>query len=210
MKARRQRVLIVVLVAAAGIMTASCTPSPSADGRSSAVCSPTPGSHGAGSPGAGPASVGQVTLGPGMELSRTPETLALTGGHPLRLSGIVSDRRCRPLSGAVLQVWHTNTNGEYGPGMGTSQLRCCYLQGAVETDASGRYQIETIMPGHYKGETPPPPVHIHFWVSHPTAPTLSTELNFARDPNLPRDAKPVITVHDEFGVLQGSFDIVLS
>jgi protocatechuate 3,4-dioxygenase beta subunit len=145
-----------------------------------------------------------------MELSRTPETLAQTGGNPLRLSGIVYDSRCRPLSGAVLQVWHTNANGEYGPGHGTSQLRCCYLVGAVETDGSGRYEIDTIMPGHYQGETTPPPVHIHFWVSHPTTRTLSTELDFAGDPYLPRDAKPVITLHEELGVLQGSFDIVLS
>jgi catechol 1,2-dioxygenase len=128
----------------------------------------------------------------------------------LTISGVVYDSSCKPLSGAAIQAWQANADGEYGPGYGTSQLRCCYLQGGVETDANGRYQINTIMPGHYRGDAVPPPAHIHFWVSHPNARSLSTELDFAGDPYLPRDASPVVTLHDVSGVIQGSFDIVLS
>jgi catechol 1,2-dioxygenase len=144
-----------------------------------------------------------------MSVSRSADTLAKTQGVPLTVSGVVYDSSCKPLSGAAIQAWQTNADGEYGPGHGTSQLRCCYLQGAVETDASGRYQIDSIMPGHYKGDAAPPPAHIHFWVSHPKARSLSTELDFAGDPYLPGEASPVVTLHDINGVMQGSFDIVL-
>jgi protocatechuate 3,4-dioxygenase beta subunit len=40
------------------------------------------------------------------------------------------------------------------------------------------------MPGHYKGEDPSPPAHIHFDIRHPNARGLMTELDFQSDPAL--------------------------
>jgi hydroxyquinol 1,2-dioxygenase len=145
-----------------------------------------------------------------MSVSRSSEAMAKTTGHAVRISGVVYDRQCKPLSGATIQLWQTNADGEYGPGHGTDQMRCCYLQGAVQTESGGRYQVDTIMPGHYKGAPDPPPAHIHFWVSHPSTPSLSTELDAAGDPYLPEDASPLVTLREEAGVLMGRFDIVLT
>ena len=136
--------------------------------------------------------------------------MAKARGPALEISGVVYDQACRRLSGASIQVWQTNADGEYGPGHGTEQLRCCYVQGAVETDSEGRYEIDTIMPGHYKGDRTPPPAHIHLWISHPSAQSLSTELDFTGDPHLPKNADPVIELHQRNGVLEGAFDIVLT
>jgi protocatechuate 3,4-dioxygenase beta subunit len=145
-----------------------------------------------------------------MSLRASPDLIAKAEGQPLEIRGSVTDARCRPLSGATLELWQTNADGEYGPGHGTSEMRCCYVQGAVRTDAAGRYQVETIMPGHYSGEAPPPPAHIHVWVSHPSAQTLSTELDFAGDPYLPADAKAVLHLDHVAGRLHGTFDFVLT
>jgi len=149
-------------------------------------------------------------LGPGMSVEPSANLVAKTQGQPLRIAGVVTDRRCRPLSGATLELWQTNADGEYGPGHGTPEMRCCYLQGAVQTDAAGRYEVETIKPGPYKGEAPPPPAHIHVWVAHPNAQSLSTELDFADDPYLPADATSVLTLHEVPGGLSGTFDFVLT
>ncbi|HSL78755.1 MAG TPA: intradiol ring-cleavage dioxygenase, partial [Pseudolabrys sp.] len=35
------------------------------------------------------------------------------GGRPFELSGFVLTRRCRPLGGAVVDLWHADDKGEY-------------------------------------------------------------------------------------------------
>jgi catechol 1,2-dioxygenase len=119
-----------------------------------------------------------------------------------------------PLAGATLQVWQTDSDGVYGPGHGTGNLRCCYLQGALRTDARGRYEFTTIKPGRYKGEAQPPPAHIHFEVSHPDAGGLMTELLFEGDPSLSPGvqghvARLTAVAGSDPSLQRASFDIVL-
>jgi len=161
-------------------------------------------------------------LGPGGEVrggvavERTAETVAAgRGGRRLVVSGSVYAAGCTtPLVGASLEVWQTNADGEYGPGHGTDDGRCCYLAAALRTDARGRYQFETVMPGHYKGEERPPPAHVHFEVRHPDAAGLLTELLFAGDPWLGGDApgeivRPTELAGSDPPALHARFDIVL-
>jgi protocatechuate 3,4-dioxygenase beta subunit len=103
--------------------------------------------------------------------------------------GTVYDQDCTPLAGATLNVWQTDANGVYGPGHGGDELECCYLQGIVRTDENGRYQLNTVRPGHYQGQQPPPPAHIHVELSGPgsggkSSAGLMTEIVFADDPYL--------------------------
>src|SRR5438128_4734031 len=35
------------------------------------------------------------------------------GGRPVELSGFILTRRCRPLSGALIDLWHADDKGEY-------------------------------------------------------------------------------------------------
>ena len=156
----------------------------------------------------GPIAAGRVVLGPGMSLTPSPDLITSTRGEPLEITGVVYDRRCRPLAGSRIELWQANASGAYGPAQATEELRCCYLQGAVETDAAGRYIVDTIKPGNYMGP-PGGPGHIHFWVSHPGEQSLSIELNFSGNPSVPADAGPVVPLRAASAGLQATFDIVL-
>jgi protocatechuate 3,4-dioxygenase beta subunit len=131
------------------------------------------------------------------------------------VEGTVYAADCRtPLAGASVAVWQTNAAGEYGPGQGTGAERCCYLAAAVRTDQRGGYRLETVKPGHYKGEAAPPPAHIHFEVQHPDATGLLTELLFEGDPRLQPGVvgevvAPMPVPGSDPPALRARFDVVL-
>ena len=139
----------------------------------------------------------RVRLGPGMELEPTPATIAAgRGGRRLVVSGVVTGQDCAPLAGATLYVWQTNAAGRYGPRRGGND-RCCYLHGAVRTDAMGRYVLDTVMPRGYDGGL----AHIHMQAGHRDAGGLTTELVFG-------DGRVSVRRGDD-GRLRAAFDIVL-
>jgi len=179
-------------------------------------CTVTPGAPAQGTESAPADAPSRLRLGPAAELRGSAEAdAAARRGQLLLVSGTVYAADCAtPLAGATLQVWQTDADGEYGPGHGTNNLRCCYLQGALRTDARGRYELTTIKPGPYKGEAQPPPAHIHFEVSHPDAGGLMTELLFEGDPSLTPGgqghvARPTSVAGSDPPLLRASFDIVL-
>ena len=179
-------------------------------------CTVTPGAPAQGTESAPADAPSRLRLGPAAELRGSAEAdAAARRGQLLLVSGTVYAADCAtPLAGATLQVWQTDADGEYGPGHGTNNLRCCYLQGALRTDARGRYELTTIKPGPYKGEAQPPPAHIHFEVSHPDAGGLMTELLFEGDPSLSPGvqghvARLTSVAGSDPPLLRASFDIVL-
>jgi protocatechuate 3,4-dioxygenase beta subunit len=125
-----------------------------------------------------------VTFGP---INGVEATTA--AGEPLTVVGTVYAQDCQPLAGASLTMWQTDGNGDYGPGHGTEDMLCCYLGGTVGTDADGHFQLITVRPGHYRGESNPPPAHIHLEVRHSEAGPLDTEIVFADDEHLPANAE---------------------
>jgi protocatechuate 3,4-dioxygenase beta subunit len=88
-------------------------------------------------------------------------------GVPVRLSGLVSDSRGRPISGALLDFWHADTDGEY-------DLTGFNCRGHQFCDNGGRYVLETIVPGLYPGRTR----HYHVRLQAAHGPILSTQLYF--------------------------------
>jgi catechol 1,2-dioxygenase len=190
--------------------SASSSPSPTA-----ADCHPTGGGPSQGTALSGTGASSSVKLGPGSAI--TPEEAAEEAparrGTPLILTGTVYAGDCRtPLAGAVIEVWQTDARGVYGPGDGTGNLRCCYLQGTLETDSSGRYTIRTIRPGSYSGR----PAHIHLNVHYRNARGVLTEVVFAGDPHRTstEPGTEEIRLRREDGpegkLLRGEFDIVLA
>jgi catechol 1,2-dioxygenase len=185
--------------------------SPSTSTSRAADCRPTSGGEAQGNPTATATTPSFVKLGPGPDI--TPEEAAAEAparrGTPLVISGTVYAADCRtPLAGAVIEAWQTDARGVYGPGQAADELRCCYLQGTVQTDSAGRYRIQTIRPGHYRGEDPPPPAHIHLNVSHEDGGVL-TEVTFADDPYV-SDAAEAVRLRKQGEQLIGRFDIVLA
>lgn len=65
---------------------------------------------------------------------------------------------CQPLDDAALEVWHCDAQGAYS-GVGADQ-GSRFLRGVQITDAAGRAEFRSILPGYYPGRTN----HVHLKV----------------------------------------------
>jgi len=92
-------------------------------------------------------------------------------GERIALLGYVIDQRCRPIAGALLDLWHCDAAGQY-------DNKGYRLRGHQFTDAEGRYVFETIVPGRYPGRTR----HYHLKVQAPGHGILTTQLYFPGEP----------------------------
>ncbi|WP_293402350.1 hypothetical protein [Polaromonas sp.] len=71
----------------------------------------------------------------------------------MTLEGFVLDTRCRPVSGALVEIWHADSSGEYD--------NAGYkFRGYQFSDANGRWAFATIVTQHYAFRT----AHYHFRV----------------------------------------------
>ena len=130
---------------------------------------------------------------------REPDTV----GEPLVFQGLLLSRDCRPLAGAVIDIWHCDEHGHY-------DNRGFRYRGHQFTDAAGAFRIETIRPGHYTGRTP----HIHVRVQGEGTPLLTTQVFF---PDLEDENEGdwiyrgdlVMSLDRAGGAWRGRFDFVL-
>jgi protocatechuate 3,4-dioxygenase beta subunit len=97
-------------------------------------------------------------------------------GTPFEVTGLVVSRSCRLVSGALVDLWHADADGEYDD----KGYRC---RGHQFTDASGRYSFRTIVPALYPGRTR----HFHVKVQAPNRPVLTTQLYFPNEQANRRD-----------------------
>jgi protocatechuate 3,4-dioxygenase beta subunit len=110
--------------------------------------------------------------------SGAPERADLTEpgleGTRLTVRGRVYSTSCAPLAGALLDVWQATVAGDYPRGW--------VLRGRLWTDASGCYELRTIVPGRYLNGPTYRPAHIHVKASAPGHNLITTQLYFAGDP----------------------------
>ncbi len=125
----------------------------------------------------------------------------MTGIH-LWLSGFVASRSCHPIANVLLDFWQADASGNYD----NAGFR---LRGHLPSDAQGRYQLETIIPGEYPGRTQ----HIHVKVQAPGRAILTTQLYF---PDSPRNASDslfrpelIVRVERTADGFAGRFDFVV-
>jgi len=97
----------------------------------------------------------RARMAPGMEVERTPATVAAGRGERMIVTGAVRTEDWRPVAGVRVTAWQANADGRYGP---SEARKCCYLTATVRTDSQGRYALETIVPAAYVGGGEP---HIH-------------------------------------------------
>lgn len=90
-----------------------------------------------------------------------------TKGSTLVLEGLVLTSDCRPVAGAVIDIWHCDENGRY------DNIGYRY-RGHQYTDAAGIYQFITIRPTIYTGRTE----HIHVKVQGEDTRLLTTQIYF--------------------------------
>jgi protocatechuate 3,4-dioxygenase beta subunit len=124
-------------------------------------------------------------------------------GRGFELSGFVLTRRCRPLGGAVVDLWHADDKGEYD----NTGFR---YRGHVVTGPDGAFSFRTIMPAVYTGRTR----HYHVKVQAPGSRLLTTQLYFPDETANARDGlfsrELLMRVADADGSLTGRFDFVLN
>jgi catechol 1,2-dioxygenase len=138
-------------------------------------------------------------------------------GERLMLTGRIVGADCvTPLAGVVVDVWQADRDGNYHDAAEGYRLR-----GIVTTDATGMFEVETIVPGRYVQGTGPRPAHVHFTFTHPAHRTLTTQIYFAGDPYLaPEDSCTSCGSDDDERIVErtgdaiagwaGSFDIKLA
>ncbi len=124
-------------------------------------------------------------------------------GTKIVVTGYVLTPDCKPVAGAWLDFWQADANGNYD----NTGYR---LRGHQVTDASGRYQLTTIVPGLYPGRTE----HIHVKVRAPNGPTLATQLYFPGVPNNQSDGifdpKLLLTMSKTGDGLLGTYNFVVN
>ena len=102
---------------------------------------------------------------------RTPRRADLrepgTRAERLVLEGLVLTPDCRPVGGAVVDIWHCDERGRYD----NAGFR---YRGHQFTDAAGAFRFATIRPTRYSGRT----AHIHVKVQGEATRLLTTQLYF--------------------------------
>jgi protocatechuate 3,4-dioxygenase beta subunit len=125
-------------------------------------------------------------------------------GERLELSGKVLSMGCKPVQGAVLDIWQTNSTGDY-------DYKGFNLRGKIVTDKDGKYVLDTIYPvrllmdGNFTR-----PSHIHVMVGVPGQPIITTQVYFdqLRDFGV-KDTLIAETVTDANGTKKANFDFVV-
>ncbi|HEY2513285.1 MAG TPA: hypothetical protein VGI39_20595 [Polyangiaceae bacterium] len=107
-------------------------------------------------------------------------------GLPMRIYLQILDESCKPVSGAVVDVWHVSPVGKYsGDDSANEQIAFCtgndsdftshlYFRGKQTTDANGIVYFDTCFPGWYSSRT----VHIHMTISVGGQAYVTTQLCF--------------------------------
>ena len=150
-------------------------------------------------------------------------------GQKLMLRGTVFSADCKtPLPGTIIEIWQADDKGNYDkkkPGDFLEPPPPFHLRGMLLTDASGRYEIDTIVPGAY----PIPPGvpglekyggitrarHIHIKVLPFLSVALTTQLYFKDDEHRAGDPwaghKPslALDMKQDGKYMKADFDFVL-
>jgi catechol 1,2-dioxygenase len=159
---------------------------------------------------------------PGAPVQDSPCVLPMRPDEPgeiLIVSGQVRSTDGTPIAGAVLDIWMTNTAGDYS-GLTPEMLAPLVLElddslpeynlrGKIRTDDDGCYEYRTVMPGIESLGIPEDgplgglyralervderPLHIHSIVTADGFHTLTTQSHFAGDPHVGKTSEPLST-----------------
>ena len=147
-------------------------------------------------------------------------------GQVLQLSGTVMDTDGKPVPDVIIDIWNSDADGVYdlknpGQALDPSEFK---FRGLLRTDAAGRYEVETVVPGKYKipGKLPGfeaydgvlRPSHIHLMTSHNGTVPLITQIYFAGDPEIANDpwaakSKNIVALDTTAATWRATFDVVL-
>jgi protocatechuate 3,4-dioxygenase beta subunit len=139
------------------------------------------------------------------------------------VSGVVRDDRGKPIAGAVLNVFQTDTNGHYTRAAVMDEPHA-RLFAFIRTGDDGRFEFTTIRPGAYpgrpdrQGEQWRIPAHVHFHVTAGGHPPSGFQMVFDDDSRMTpywrewaaRGHHPIVAiVRSRDGVQRAVCDITL-
>ncbi|MDB4347365.1 T9SS type A sorting domain-containing protein [Bacteroidia bacterium] len=150
------------------------------------------------------------------EISNSKLAKDTEAGTKIIITGRVKNLDCTEfIPNTVIDVWHANDAGSYD----NSGYN---LRGKTKSNAQGFYTFETIKPGKYLNGAKYRPSHIHFKITPPGYPTITTQLYFEGDTDIPGDAAASVTTgtydashriikltKNAAGNYEGTWDIVL-
>jgi protocatechuate 3,4-dioxygenase beta subunit len=89
----------------------------------------------------------------------------------------VEDKDCKPIQGAVVDIWQCDTEGHYSDFEQEKTLNQTWLRGFQVTDKNGECKFKSIFPGWYTGRI----THLHAKVSLGNKDVLVTNFFFPKD-----------------------------
>ena len=123
-------------------------------------------------------------------------------GTRLVVTGYVYDTNCQPVANAWLDFWQADGNGNY-------DNSGYILRGHQYTDANGRFQLTTVVPGLYPGRTE----HIHVKVQAPGGQTITSQLFFPgvaqNDSDGIYNASLLLSITEAGDGLEGQYNFVV-
>jgi len=126
------------------------------------------------------------------DLTQVRGKIGRAKGQIIFIRGRVLDAQCRPIEGAMVEIWQASASGRYNHPDDRSNPAPIDPDfqgwGKSVTDQEGRYVFKTIMPGQYPaGFMWTRPSHVHFMVHRRNFYPLTTQMYFAGDPYLEKD-----------------------
>lgn len=116
------------------------------------------------------------------DLTKVNGRAASADGQYILVNGVVQDKDCRPIAGAIVEIWQACKSGKYNHPSDTSNSKLdpnFQYYAMVKSNAKGEYSFKTILPGAYNASaTWVRPPHIHFKVSLRGYEELVTQLYF--------------------------------
>ena len=121
-------------------------------------------------------------------------------GTPVEYHFKVEDIHCRPLAGAIVDIWQCDTDGHYSDFKQENSLGETWLRGYQKTGVDGKCIFESIFPGWYNGRL----THLHAKVHVNEKTVLTTNFFFPKEaekeihsgPLYPKGPNPVAIQQD--------------
>jgi len=125
-------------------------------------------------------------------------------GQLLIISGQILNQNCDPVPQAIIDVWQTDSNGNY-------YFENFTLRGKIKAELGGKYKLETIFPGKYSEAGIMRPAHIHVKVSAPGWLSHTTQLYFEDDEHHDFFVRPslILELDEKNGTNYSEFDFVI-
>jgi protocatechuate 3,4-dioxygenase, beta subunit len=112
-----------------------------------------------------------------IDLTQIEGNAGVAFGQVITVFGKITDKNCKPIQGAIVEIWSANHYGKYHHEYDKSQQQDdpnFQGWGQAITNEFGEYKFKTIYPGPYGSRTR----HIHYKVSKRNYHELTTQLFF--------------------------------